>query len=659
MGICASHVLDPSVFDLIPPDSRREALSAAVERDRTALVLADGRVLLWHEGRMPGRRAEVTLLFPEPPSVLWCDGQLLCFGGRHMREASLLVKTDALKMNAGNAFTLNALDLGESAGEVKSPDGQPIVCAASSVGVFATSTDSLLCLWAANWPPPCEPSMRTRTRTPQKVIQMSFVHCAEEVLLVLYSDVLHLHDSSLQLQHIWRWTEPGASVTLPEPSVPSARATVLLSQETSSGTRVGWLDLCDKGQPQLADLPSLIDQVSLSGSSSGRLRALVQRRAGRCCLLSSEPVLTRSMAMCLRQSYLKAWERSMTQLARSCSKLLPRPRGKAKPEVQQLLQRLSMEVQQLHQPDPGALLEAAAGGTSHNEAQNLLSRVLPKAVEKLGQRLDSEEFDSRRDPRSQRSPQDGQLFHERFLADFPVQGDPKLDEELHSELEGVAQQWLELVRRQLTAELEHLIGQGALSIGPYFEILAVALDDAVLQAAAAITDCSAAREAASRLHGAGISSLAEELCGARRPGVLPGRDSLAQDAEEVELPGSLESLSLGDLPLRQVRLPERLKSLALGREKTELLHLPASLESLTLGENYNQLFEVELPKHLQSLTFGDAFNKSLENVSFPPSLLRLTFGRSFEKRLDHVTLPENLLALTLGRNFNHVQSFLR
>lgn len=66
--------------------------------------------------------------------------------------------------------------------------------------------------------------------------------------LVLYSDVLHLHDSSLQLQHIWRWTEPGASVTLPEPSVPSARATVLLSQETSSGTRVGWLDLCDKGQ---------------------------------------------------------------------------------------------------------------------------------------------------------------------------------------------------------------------------------------------------------------------------------------------------------------------------------------------------------------------------------------------------------------------------
>ena len=38
MGICASHVLDPSVFDLIPPDSRREALSAAVERDRTALV---------------------------------------------------------------------------------------------------------------------------------------------------------------------------------------------------------------------------------------------------------------------------------------------------------------------------------------------------------------------------------------------------------------------------------------------------------------------------------------------------------------------------------------------------------------------------------------------------------------------------------------------
>lgn len=29
--------------------------------------------------------------------------------------------------------------------------------------------DSLLCLWAANWPPPCEPSMRTRTRTPQKV----------------------------------------------------------------------------------------------------------------------------------------------------------------------------------------------------------------------------------------------------------------------------------------------------------------------------------------------------------------------------------------------------------------------------------------------------------------------------------------------------------
>lgn len=251
----------------------------------------------------------------------------------------------------------------------------------------------------------------------------------------------------------------------------------------------------------------------------------------------------------------------MAQLLRSCGKQLagklkatayPIDQSSSQTEV---IQRLLQEVQGLQTQVQGIQLslESSSGGEQLGLGQALESLV-PQLVEKLGERL--------------ADPEDGQLFHERFLATFPVQGDDAVDE-LHRELQGFSEQLRNLLQEQLSKRLPQCCEQWRPSIWQCGEILTDALDEAMIKAPATMAS-SEAKEAVQRVHGSAQKafSCTEELRQATRE-ALSGivREYKQAEAAAAPVTGRVPQLK----GLRQCALPlqESLEQLAREVKETQ------------------------------------------------------------------------------------------
>ncbi|CAL1164692.1 unnamed protein product, partial [Cladocopium goreaui] len=486
-----------------------EALvEVAVSKNRIAAVLRDGQLLVWRESQ--GQLVEeVRILFPEPPSIAWCPDEkhMLCCR-RHAESFLFLLEG----LTQGSCLDCMG-EVRSFSCEVKGPDALFITSAAfATAGDFFAAAwegqkESSLSMWRWN---PAVPVLATVPRVSLassihlsgKVSKLCFSssEAGQELLVLCASEmrIFAFNDIDLVLM-------PKRVLSFGAPSVADMTSAGLL---VGKGRKLAYVSLGDASFSFHATLPSPVAQLALGGACpTGPV--LAQRGAGRCYFLAIEPFLTKEMARFLRQSYLKYWERSMAQLQRSCGKQIAgKLKATAYPNEQsssqtEVIQRLLREVQGLQTQVQGIQLslESSSGGDQLGLGQALESLV-PQLVQKLGERL--------------ADPEDGQLFHERFLAAFPVQGDDSMDE-LHRELQGFSDRLKNLLQEQLSKRLPQCCEQWRPSIWQCGEILTNALDEAVIKAPATMAS-SEAKQAVQRVHGSAQKafSCTEELRQATR-----------------------------------------------------------------------------------------------------------------------------------------------
>eukprot|EP00434_Breviolum_minutum_P041172 symbB.v1.2.036622.t1/scaffold5204.1/size38591/1 len=429
---------------LVSPDPDAP-VEVAVSRNRIAGSLPDGQLVVWRvEG---GAIEEVRILFPEPPSMAWCpDGRhLLCFG-RHVESFLFLVE------GLGGGHCLDY-----TGAEVKSLNSPFTSAAFAASGNFFATAGSHLSLWrwTAAVPASVVPfvSMANSTELDDEVSKVCFSASAEKMLFALCAAELRIFafndaDGALTPTRILRW----GTGSIGRADVSSAGLLV------ADGTNLAYVALGD-GSNFFASLPQPLSRLALGGAFPNACIMGQGEGVKRCYLLGFDPFLTKDTAIYLRQSYLKLWERSMGQLPRSCGKQLSgaksqRANGQSTVPLE-VLQELLRELQTTQLGD---------GSPSREVSPKLqvLDSLLPQVVEKLGERL--------------ADCQDGQLFHERFLATFPVQGDASLDSELRQELQGVSK-WL--AHRGSSLSQEWL--RECRPMAQCGEILTDALDEAAVQ----------------------------------------------------------------------------------------------------------------------------------------------------------------------------------
>jgi len=239
----------------------------------------------------------------------------------------------------------------------------------------------------------------------------------------------------------------------------------------------------------------------------------------------------------------------MGQLPRSCGKQLSgaksqRANGQSTVPLE-VLQELLREVHSLETQLQTTQLGDGSPSRAVSPKLQVLDSLLPQVVEKLGERL--------------ADCQDGQLFHERFLATFPVQGDASLDSELRQELQGVSKR---LAHRGSSLSQEWL--RECRPMAQCGEILTDALDEAVRQASTSIKSKKAV-EAVQHLHSA-LDAVppAEEL----REVVRDTLTEIAREAQHAAAP-VMADYTKQLLRLRQCAAPLQESLVLLAQEVKE------------------------------------------------------------------------------------------
>lgn len=543
-----------------------EALvEVAVSKNRIATVLQNGQLLVWRESQ--GLLVEeVRILFPEPPSIVWCPDEKHMLCCRHAESFLFLLEG----LTQGSCLDCMG-EVRSFSCEVEGPDALFITSAAfATVGDFFAAAwegqeESSLSMWRWN---PAVPLLASAPR----VSLASSIHLSGEVsklcfasseageeLLVLCASELRIfafNDIDLVLM-------PKRVLSFGAASVADMTSAGLL---VAKGKKFAYVSLGDASFSFQATLPSPVAQLALGGACpTGPMGPVLAQRGGsgkrgRCYFLAFEPVLTKEMARFLRLSYLKYWERSMAQLQRSCGKQIagklkatayPNDQNSAQTEV---LQRLLREVQGLQTQVQAVRLSLESSSSADQLGLGqALESLMPQVVDKLGERL--------------ADPEDGQLFHERFLAAFPVQGDDSMDE-LHRELQGFSDRLRNLLQEQLSKRLPQCCEQWRPNIWQCGEILTDALDEAVMKAPATMAS-SEAKQAVQRVYGSAQKafSCTEELRQATREAL----SGIVRECKQAEAAAPVTGRVLQLKGLRQCALPlqESLEQLAREVKETQ------------------------------------------------------------------------------------------
>eukprot|EP00435_Cladocopium_sp_Y103_P041441 s1922_g11.t1 len=541
-------------------------VEVAVSKNRIATVLQNGQLLVWRESQ--GLLVEeVRILFPEPPSIVWCPDEKHMLCCRHAESFLFLLEG----LTQGSCLDCMG-EVRSFSCEVEGPDALFITSAAfATVGdFFAAAWEgqeelSSLSMWRWN---PAVPLLASAPR----VSLASSIHLSGEVsklcfasseageeLLVLCASELRIfafNDIDLVLM-------PKRVLSFGAASVADMTSAGLL---VAKGKKFAYVSLGDASFSFQATLPSPVAQLALGGACpTGPMGPVLAQRGGsgkrgRCYFLAFEPVLTKEMARFLRLSYLKYWERSMAQLQRSCGKQIagklkatayPNDQNSAQTEV---LQRLLREVQGLQTQVQAVRLSLESSSSADQLGLGqALESLMPQVVDKLGERL--------------ADPEDGQLFHERFLAAFPVQGDDSMDE-LHRELQGFSDRLRNLLQEQLSKRLPQCCEQWRPNIWQCGEILTDALDEAVMKAPATMAS-SEAKQAVQRVYGSAQKafSCTEELRQATREAL----SGIVRECKQAEAAAPVTGRVLQLKGLRQCALPlqESLEQLAREVKETQ------------------------------------------------------------------------------------------
>jgi len=459
---------------------------------------------------------------------------------------------------------------------------------AASGNFFATAGSHLsLWRWTAAVPASVVPfvSIANSTELDVEVGKVCFSASAEKMLFALCAAELRIFafndtDGVLTPTRILRW----GIGSIGRADVSSAGLLV------ADGTNLAYVALGD-GSNFFVSLPQPLSRLALGSAFPNACIIGQGEGVKRCYLLGFDPLLTKDTAIYLRQSYLKLWERSMGQLPRSCGKQLSGPKsqranGQSSVPVE-VLQELLREVHSLETQLQTTQLGDGSPSRAVSPKLQVLDSLVPQVVEKLGERL--------------ADCQDGQLFHERFLATFPVQGDASLDSELRQELQGVSK-WLNPHRGKTSLSQEWL--RECRPMAQCGEILTDALDEAVRQASTSIKSKKAI-EAVQHLHSA-LDAVppAEEL----REVVRDALSEVAREAQRVQAQQAapvMADYTKQLLRLRQCAAPLQESLVLLAQEVKETQESLSRLSEP--GDKKETHGDCPMPSEIAGIDHGSSF----------------------------------------------------
>ncbi|CAE7223461.1 unnamed protein product [Symbiodinium necroappetens] len=184
--------------------------------------------------------------------------------------------------------------------------------------------------------------------------------------------------------------------------------------------------------------------------------------------------LTEDVAKELCQCFRKSWELSLGDLGQSCREAVAASCGQRKLSDE----ALTTEVCSWRQAEVQlqSMAKAVEGGQMPGASvEKLVRSWLDASVEEVERRT----TDAR----------DGQLFNERFLASFPVQGDAGLEQAVAAELQGHAKLLGTILKSEVPLQTKRACKkQLGATIQGGCEVLSEAVVEAVLEAAAALSE---------------------------------------------------------------------------------------------------------------------------------------------------------------------------